>query len=196
MKRIVYTRPDKGVSILCPGDALHYMRVGGGFLTLIGTSIAREVEKDVARGIASDRAARWHTAVELGGCTEGEAYGLLAQKDVPNDSSRVELWHVDRLPRDPWFRNAWRQGNSRIVIDMTLAADIQASRVLAARAAAIKQWRADVERDLMLGRRSNIIGLIGEAEDMDLDYWGGAIRSARTPRELRAVWPQFLPVAL
>jgi len=196
MRCIAYRPHDGGVAITYPAnEAITAMRCGGYWSDRPHGFIDRQIERQIAEGRKPDAARRFTHALAFGGCTTSEALEIIRDRDCSHRGTQIELWDVENVPRDRWFRNAWRQGNGGIVIDMAAAADIQAAHILNARTAALHLWRSTVERDLIRGRRSNLVGLIGEAENMSLEYWGTQIARANKPEQLKATWPEFLPYA-
>ncbi len=107
-KRIVYTRPDGGVSICAPSlTALRFMTCGGGRWAgfdpgFLDRQIAKQAEE-----CGEHAAHRFVMAMQFGGCTTAEAYDVMRDRFCAYLGSGCELWDISDIPTDRWFRNAW-----------------------------------------------------------------------------------------
>jgi hypothetical protein len=114
-KRIIYTRPDGGVSVCCPSDnALRYMTLGGGRWDQYGPGfLMRQIWEQVQSGIDEHAAYKFMRAMQFGGCTEAEAYGIIRDRDCAPHGVACELWHInDILKLDRNYRDAWRRSSN------------------------------------------------------------------------------------
>lgn len=180
MKRIVYTRFDGGVSICCPAPSeISGMTNGGcqwwqnqprGFLET-------QIERKIAAGISCDAAVRHAKAALSGGCTTAEALEIIRDVDCSRHGTAIELWDLDDVPPDRWFRDAWKrsQNGGPISINLKLAKPIQ-----------FKRAREFVEGENR--RRSDELDSMGLI-DVDWDRFRTLVRSARDEQDLKAVWP-------
>jgi hypothetical protein len=156
-KRIVYTRPDGGLSVLIPAP---------GFLAKFAT--------------------------------DEEGLAALVAKDVPPDASDVCQCDASEIPEDRTFREAWKRGLKPVEVDMLKAREIYMARIRAARNAKLQEM--DNETARLDGLRK-----LGEATDADLMAHEQEkqhlrdipqklnLSQARTPEELKALWPSDLP---
>lgn len=176
-ERIVYTRHDGGVSICAPSlTAMAYMTGGGGRWDGFPCGfLDRQIAAQSRDGVGEWAAARFVRAMQFGGLTTAEAYGVMRDRFCAYLGTGCELWDTADVPRDRWFRNAWRRSHNGgpIYVHMPVARRIQWDRIKAVVA------RRNKPR-LALGRKP-IVPLWGEL--------GSAIRHARDADELRRVWP-------
>jgi len=132
-KRIVYTRPDGGVSICAPSlTALAYMTGGGGRWDGYPRGfIERQIAAQAADGVGEDNAARFVRAMQFGGCSTPEAYGVMRDRFCFHLGTGCELWNVEDVPTDRTYRDAWRRSHNGgpIVIDEAKARVIDEARM-------------------------------------------------------------------
>ncbi|HEY1244365.1 MAG TPA: hypothetical protein VH913_25655 [Hyphomicrobiaceae bacterium] len=131
MKRIVYTRPDRGVSICAPSlTALAYMTGGGGRWDgfprgFLDRQIAKQAEE-----CGEWAAARFVRAMQFGGCSTAEAYGITRDRFCAHLGTGGELWDVADVPTDRTYRDAWRRSpnGGPILLDERKVREIQELR--------------------------------------------------------------------
>lgn len=186
LKRIVYTRPDNGVSICAPSlTALRFMTNGGGRWNSENVPnydgkafLERQIAEQAKHGVGEYAAARFVNAMQYGGCTANEAYAIICDRFCAHLGTGCELWGIEEISKDRWFRDAWRrsQNGGPIYIDLRKARRIQLDK--------IKQAVSRVNKPrLQLGRR------------LFIPQWGelgNAIRHVRDEEELQRVWPKEL----
>ena len=181
-KRIVYTRPNGGVSVCCPAqEAIAWMGCGGFWGNPARGFLETQIERQIARGIAADAARRFAHAMAFGGCSSQEALALIRDRDCAPHGTGCELWNVAELPRGRWFRDAWVRSHNGgpISISLRLAKPIQWQHARNAVAQANAQRAGTFEI---------------ECPQIETD-WGAlraAIHAARDEHELRRVWPREL----
>ncbi len=176
-RRLVYTRPDGGVSVCAPSDtALRYMTGGGGRWDGIATRgfLDRQIEAQSRDGVGERAAHRFVMAMHKGGCSTPEAWEIMRDRFCAHLGTGCELWDVADVPTDRWFRNAWRRSHNGgpIEIDMRKARRLQLDKIKA-HVAQRNRTRAELGRSV-------IVPAWGEI--------GNAIRHARDAQELRRVW--------
>jgi hypothetical protein len=183
VKRIVYNRrEDGGVSICTPTDwALAAMCNGGAwrsFPWFYPGFDEVQIERMIARGIRSDVAQRYARAMMVGGCTTAEALEIIRDRDCEPLGTAIELWDKAELPRERWFRNAWRRSHNGgpIHIDLAAAMPIHFANLRALaeiedrrRGASFDEWRPPLDIDWQAIRRQ--------------------IRRAKSVEELRTIRP-------
>ena len=192
---ILYTLPGSTVSICYPAEECIAELTRGGRPMLRGRR-DWEIEKFVRGGIPEDIAVRWIDAVIGGGKTTAGAFELVRLKDVPREAMAVEVMEIEDVPRDRWFRDAWRRSSNGgpIYIDLEKAIEVQARKIAAARNDMIQRCKSNEPIDIMLGNE-RLIGFWERVEGIDLADLGRRLRLARSPVEVRALWPKELPVA-
>jgi hypothetical protein len=135
-KRIVYTRPDNGVSICAPSlTALGYMTGGGGRWDGFPRGfLERQVAEQAKHGVGEDNAARFVRAMQFGGCSTPEAYGIMRDRFCAHLGTGCELWDVEDVPTDRTYRDAWRRSHNGgpILIDQRKVMALDERRAWAA----------------------------------------------------------------
>ena len=178
-KRIVYTRPDGGVSVCAPSDtALRYMTGGGGrwddIVAWDRGFLDRQIVAQSADGVGERAARAFVMAMHNGGCSTPEAYGIMRDRFCAHLGTACELVDVEDVSTDRWFRGAWVRSHNGgpIFVDLKKARRIHLGKI---KAAVANRNKSRIE----LGRKP-IIPAWGEI--------GNAIRHARDEMELRRVW--------
>lgn len=175
-KRIVYTAHDGRVAVYQPSvKVLVWMRRGGVWNDQPRGFYEDQIRLMIENGTDPDHARRFAAAVQFGGLTEAEGWGLLLDRDCARFGKLHELQDVSDLPdrdyRDAWSRSA---NGGPIVVSIRKARRIQLGRIKHA------TERQNTSR-LALGRRPIIPPWI---------TLGRAIRHARDEDELKRVWPE------
>lgn len=145
-KRIVYTRHDGGVSICAPSlTAMAYMTGGGGrwdaeIRYLPRGFLERQIAAQAQDGVGEWAAARFVRAMQWGGLTTAEAYGIMRDRYCAHLGTGCELWNTEDVPLDRTYRNAWRRSanGGPILIDPRKAQELDEARAWQAYA----EWRA------------------------------------------------------
>jgi hypothetical protein len=174
-KRIVYTRHDGGVSICYPTDwIISVMGCGGLWDHLPPGVMDRQIASMVDRGVNEDAAHRYARAVMFGGCTTAEALEIIRDRDCGHLGTAHELWDMEDVPRDRWFRDAWYRSHNGgpISVSLKLAKPIQIRKI----SFAIKE---ENER-----RQAELLAPI----EIDTDKLRHRVMSARDEQELRSIW--------
>ena len=189
--RLVSNHKKKGtVCVTQPvPEILEHMTGGGGYWDgsprgFLDELVRRKTCPILQKGAPckEEAARRFVKAMQYGGCSTQEAWAVIRDHDVDRFGECVEIVHVDDLPGDRWFRDAWRRSKNGgpVSIDLPKAQRIQWVKV--------KNAHAHHER----------------TRELDLDLWRApidvpwltietAIRHARDEEELRRVWPDGLP---
>lgn len=191
-KRIVFTLPNGGVGITCPSDnAIRWMAEGGRWAGATRGWLNTQVERFVSAGVSPDIAKRYVDAMMFGGRTTAEALGLIRDRCCAHKGTGIELWDMSDVSSDRWFRNAWRRSpdGGPIWIDLDCARDIQAQKIERATRTWNEAAKAEDTWKALAGRATNGPAII----ELDVPRLSRRIRDARSPQELRAVWPDDLP---
>ncbi len=184
-KRIVYTRPAGGVSVIGPSERARGTEIvaGVGVLNRNGKVIVPE---------------RIDGALRLDGKhlheeTEAEFIARIQAKDVPAGASNVHVCDAAELPARDEFRNAWRQGAVETpAVDLPEAQAIQMARIRKARDAELVKLDVPSLRAIEAGDTAEQTRLAAEKQrlrdlpaSVDLDQAGDV-------GALRAAWPAGL----
>ena len=143
--------------------------------------IERQIELQIKDGIAPDHAKRFALAVEFGGCSEAEVWDIVKDRDCFRHGYFHEKHHIDDLPQDYAFSEAWYRSHNGgpILEDLEKAKPIQWKRIM------IALNEENKKRELELfGKNPLVIDRIGVQS---------AIKYARDISELKKIWPDELP---
>ncbi len=140
--------------------------------------IDRQIASMVNRGVHENAAHRYAKAMMFGGCTTAEALEIIRDRDCAHLGTAIELWDVDDVPSDRWFRDAWRRSHNGgpISVNLELARPIQ--------------WR-HIKRTLVDRNEKRDDDMLSPIE-IDLEKIKTRIKQAREENELRAIWPKEL----
>jgi hypothetical protein len=210
-KRIVYTRPDGGVSVCAPSHtALRFMTGGGGrwdpppgkmwhrwddrsYLIDVPNHLRgqhfiaptwflnAQIDAQAKDGAGEHAARRFVHAMQFGGCTDAEAYELMRDRFCAHMGSGIELWDVGDVPTDRWFRDAWVRSHNGGPINISLPK---------ARGIQFRRITHAVEQEN--ARRRTDMSLFDRLIQPDLAVLRDAIRRADDVGDLRQVWPSDL----
>jgi hypothetical protein len=179
-KRIVYTRHDGEVAVSAPSlTAMTYMTGGGGRWDGFPRGfLDRQIAEQATCGVGEWAAVRFVRAMQFGGLSSAEAYAVMRDRFCGHLGTGHELWDVDDIPTDRWFRDAWVRGHNGGPIDVSLskARGVQFRRIRSA---------VDVENRHRLDH-------IDHFDCPIVPDWSAirdAIRRAENETELRRVWP-------
>lgn len=149
----------------------------------------RQIANFVRGGAAESVARRWVAVMAFGGLTSAEYFGLLRDKDVPTDGASPELWGVEEISSDRWFRNAWRRSpnGGPIWIDLDAARACQMGHIMKAARRHNRNEMTKPERGEMWGHNGP------EIIELEPQRWQRAVQAARSLEELRSIWPLDVP---
>jgi len=125
-KRIVYNL-NGVVCIRQPSDwAISMMSCGGLWDEYPHGYMDVQIERKIARGMPKDTARRYARALQFGGCTTAEALEIIRDGDCLGGTA-IELWDADDVPKDRWFRDAWKRSHNGgpIYVDLEKAKSVQ-----------------------------------------------------------------------
>jgi hypothetical protein len=167
MRRIVYTRHDGGVDICQPApQALRAFCNGGGFPCIRLGALNNHIDEEINAGRSARFAMRYVHGLAFGGLTEAEAFEIIRERDCAPGGTGFEIWDLQDIPTDRWFRNAWCRSHNGgpVYISMPIARKLQLKKLQ---------------------------GLAAERKiELQLPRWRARIRRAATPEALKAVWPE------
>jgi hypothetical protein len=210
-KRLVYTRPDGGVSVCAPSlTALRFMTGGGGRWDpppgkmwyrwddkshLIDVPdhlrgqrfiaptwfLNAQIDAQAKDGAGERAARRFVHAMQFGGCTDPEAYEIIRDRFCAHLGSGFELCDTADIPTDRWFRDAWVRSHNGGPIDVSLPK---------ARIIHFRKVKHAVEREN--ARRLEEMELFDRLIEPNWCAIREAIRRADDVAKLRHVWPHDL----
>jgi hypothetical protein len=210
-KRIVYTRPDGAVAVCAPSlTALRFVTGGGGRWDpppgkmwhrwddkshLIDVPyhlrgqrfiaptwfLNAQIDAQAKDGVGERAARRFVHAMQFGGCTDAEAYAVMRDRFCAHQGTGIELWDVDDVPKDRWFRDAWVRSHNGgpIGVSRKPARPVQFRRIKAAVASENQ-------------RRAMDLTWFDRPLEVDLLSIAARIRNAEHETALRRVWPREL----
>ncbi len=188
--RIVSTAFDGTVRVTCPAPEIHaVMTHGGGYFhdSSIGmtAAIKYEIEKQINNGRHEKVTHKFVDALAFGGLTDAEFFEIIRDRDCAPWGTAHELWHVDDVPKDRWFRDAWRRSHNGgpIIVDLEKARLIQIERI---------EQRLSVLEKRQPGPLMKFITPKMKKARFNLKAMATRIGEARDEYELRHVWPEAI----
>lgn len=180
MRRIVYTRPDRGVSVCCPApEIITALQRGQYFGAMARGTVDDLIDQQISvLGHGPDVSARFVRGLAFGGLAEYEALEIIRDRDAAPHGTGCELWDADDVPTDRWFRDAWRRSpnGGPIGIDIGAARKIQLTKI---RQAYTEQkeaatWSLDGD----------------EMGELNLSDLRANLKRCVEPEHIRRVWPE------
>lgn len=137
-----------------------------------------QIERQIADGIDRDAARRFAHALAFGGCSEAEAWDIIAERDCRRFGTGLDLIDIGDLP-DRWFRDAWRRSpnGGPIRVDLDAARNIQ-------------WWRLQAAGERLARHRARSID--GIPFEIDWSDVRARIKSVQNEHELKRIWPEEL----
>lgn len=111
--------------------------------------------------------------------TQAEYEAHVWERAVPKDA--INPQYIDEIPEDWHFRDAWKQNGKTAIVDMDKAKEIHMEKILMARNVRLKE----------LEQRQYGPEFDKERQDL-LDIPQTFVLTAKTPEELKALWPEEL----
>jgi hypothetical protein len=181
MKRILYTRPDGGLSIVNPA-------LGGRLVASFNddkfsppiTADRIAVETAVLVALSDNGQIKWAE-------TEDEWIARIRAKDVPSWAINTTILDESKIPTDRTFRDAWQLVDGNVVVDMSKARDIHRDRLslickihLEALDVAFQKVSDPERKKKIEASREALRNLTASA----------TLEGANTPEELKLLWPE------
>lgn len=172
--RIIYTRADGGCSVVMP--APHGRRFLDTGASLPAKMTADEIAAAVSAGIVES----------------DDAFLKRIMSTLPPDAKNVRVVDASDIPSDRTFRGAWRNNAGKLHVDMPAARELWRDKMRRARARKlaaldVEYQRADEAGDAgakqAVSKRKQVLRDVTDMPE---------IEAAKTPDELKAVWPEEL----
>lgn len=185
MKKIIYTRPDGGLTVLHPVEgarlakAVHFE--DGTFMAADPQPVDRFVRQWPVPG-----------AVAVWAETEDEFVARIAAKDVPAGAANAQIVDESAIPADRTFRNAWKAGSGVVEHDMDKAREIQKNTLRAMRAPLLAALDVEFMRALEVNDMAQASAVAAQKQALRDVTADPAIAAATTPEALLAVVPDAL----
>lgn len=212
-KRIIYTRPDGGVSVIIPAPGQHQLvrredavvryrptETEGTYcaIVLAPEAVTSEVvTPPEGSAILADQSGTPIVALHASAFrqeTDDEVLERLKVKDVPSDASDVMVCDASDLPAQREFRGAWAIGGQGVDVDMDDARAIHMQRVRANRNRRLAAL--DGKELAALGTGDEVALATVRAEKQELrdapQSIAADVAAAGTPEELLQVVPECL----
>ncbi|HLC08230.1 MAG TPA: hypothetical protein VJK06_02990 [Methyloceanibacter sp.] len=155
----------------------------------------RQIETMVAAGYSGDFSSRYMSALVRGGENDAGGLDLIRQRHLAGDLHHG-ICDFTALPRDRFFRDAWRLDPMRgaIYVDLAEAKLVFARALIAAKADAVTRLVRDTEIATLAGGNSGGLDVaFRQLKEMDLGGLAAKMARAETPEALKALWPENLP---
>lgn len=196
MQKIIYTRPDGGLSVVHPVEGARLAF----FVTLSdGTVLPKGADTPAFDGVkpmpVDSIFRRWPVegAVAKWAETEDEFVARIAAKDVPSDASDVRIVDASVIPTDRTFRNAWRAcPKNGCRIDMAAAAEIHKQTLRTLRAPKLAALDVEYMRALETGDQMLQTEITAKKQALRDVTKDPAVAAAKTPEALISVVPAAL----
>lgn len=145
-----------------------------------------QMRRSLEAGHNADSIRRHLRAMRFGGCTTAEAFSIIRDRDCAYRGTGIELWDVADVPRDRWFRNAWRRSKDGggIWTDIDIARLVQQRKAVVA----VEEWNLRQKRSPELWGHNGPHFI-----DAPYGWLKRKCEAARDLNELRTVWPEGLP---
>lgn len=186
MKKIIFTRPDGGLSVVHPAEGA---RLAVSVTLADGTRLVASAPQPVDRYLR-----RWPVAGAIPEWAETEEAFVtrIAGKDVPADAMGVRIVDENALPSDRGFRDAWSASDSGIVIDMSKAREIHKNHLRAMRQPLLEALDIDYIKAQERGDTVAMASITTKKQVLRDVPADPAIQAATTPEQLKAVLPVVL----
>ena len=187
MKKIIYTRPDGGLTVVHPfeGARLAFsITLVDGTVLATGNGKKQPVDSILGRWPVAGPTAQWAE-------TEDEFVARIAAKDVPAATS-FQIVEPSAIPLDRTFRNAWIAAGASVAVDMPKAREIHRKHLRELQEPRLAAFDdayllADERGDTL--EKQRIAAEKQKLRDVTADP---AIEAAQTPEALKAIWPEIL----
>lgn len=186
MEKIIYTRPDGGISVVHPAEGFRLataLKQNGKIL--VRSEVAVPVDSLRRGWPIPGVTAQWAE-------TEGEFVARVRAKVVPADAINVQVVDGSTIPSDRTFRDAWAVNGGAVAVDMPKAREIHKDRMRSERAPKLAaldiEFIQAVEADDKT-KQADIAARKQALRDVTDDP---AIEAAGTPEDLKAVLPDAL----
>lgn len=138
--------------------------------------IETQIWRHAQNGVGTEIAKRFVHAMQFGGLTTNEVYGLMVDRFLRRDGLLFDLIDESDLP-DRWFRNAWARSSNGgpVTINLAKARQIQWAKA---------RHAVDTENARRRLSFEPVPEITPAWETLRL-----AMRNARDDEELRRVWP-------
>ena len=188
MKKIIYTRPDGGLSVVHPmeGARLAFS------ITLANGAVLPEGSTDPLPADAILR--HWPVAGAVANWAETEDQFVvrLLASSVPADAVNVQIVDGTAIPKDRTFRNAWVYSNGIVSHDMGKCRAIHRANLRSIRAPLLVKLDVEYMRALEAGDQSQCSAIAAKKNSLRDVTDDPAIDSASTPEELKTIIPKCL----
>ena len=188
MKKIIYTRPDGGLSVVHPVEGA---RLGHSITLADGTVLdsndpVQRLTKQAPQPVPVDELRRgWPVAGAIANWaeTEDEFLARVKAKVLPADAINSQIVDEAAVPTDRTFRNAWEQAGATVTVSMAKARNLQEAE--------INRRRREKIRDL-LEREALGENVTADKATVRAVNARTLVNSATTTEELKAVMPTEL----
>jgi len=109
--------------------------------------------------------------------------------DMGDDYASHISCEDDEIPADRTFRNAWRRD---LTVDMDKAREIHKNRMREARAPKLTELDVAFQRAMEINDTAEIEKIVARKNSLRNVTATPAIAEAKTPEELKAIWPLVL----
>lgn len=178
MKKIIYTRPDGGLSVCVPSEGARLAFNEKGELVTADSFFHRWPVEGVT--------VEWAE-------TEDEFVERISRKDVPADATNVQIVDASVIPSERTFRNAWTHCPiNGCKVDMAKAREIHKSAIRELRKPLLAALDVAYMRADEVGDAAAKVRVASEKQALRDATAHPAIAAAKTPAELKAASLEIL----
>lgn len=197
MKRIIYTRPDGGLSVCTPaqgGRLAFWITLADGTVIDARDPVQRATKQNPPAVPVDSLLRRWPVegAVAEWAETEDEWVARIAAKDVPKDATDVQIVDESAIPTDRTFRNGWKAGMGKVEHDMPKCREIHKDRLRELRAPKLAALDVEYMRALEAGDSALAADIAAQKQVLRDVTKDPAITAAKTVDELKAAVPAVM----
>lgn len=131
-ERILATRSDSGVIVVCPSEwGISALMNGGAWADCHPMFWMVQFNRMIRRGVRPAAAYLYAITMMTGGVSRREAIEIIAARDCEHRGTAIEIVDLSDIPVDRTYRNAWRRSRNGgpIWIDEDIAQQIDEQKM-------------------------------------------------------------------
>lgn len=111
------------------------------------------------------------------------------KRSVPSEVKDAKIIRASDLPKDRGFRDAWKHTGGKVAVDMAGAREIQRKKIRIARKSMLRDLDVAYQRADETGDQKGKSDVAARKQRLREATAHPDIDAAKTPDELKAVWP-------
>jgi hypothetical protein len=114
--------------------------------------------------------------------TQAEYEAHVWERSVPSNAINPQWTDENKIPKDRYFRNAWKQSGKTVIVDMAKAKEVHMEKIRKARNAKLAKLDIETMKGNDVQKEKQALRDLPDTFDL----------TAKTPEELKALWPDEL----